>query len=224
MAGVFAALVAGAALAGDPEAFVSGAVKDCTECNLAWRDLQERNFQRTKLDRAILKGANLEKASLFRATLLRADLSGAKLSGANLNAIDAKWSNFSGADLTEALMFEADLSSADLTGANLKSARLGRARLNQAVLEGANYIGVGPTFPSGTKQFSQFMGTELLRSVQAEIRLPAFAIGGITWKNLPEVLATGFTRIAVSGAITAADDPASAARELMAALKARGDR
>jgi len=91
----------------------------------------------------------------------------------------------------------------------------------EAVLDGANYIGVGPTFPSGTKQFSQFMGTELLRLVQAEIRLPAFAIGGITWNNLPQVIATGFTRIAVSGAITAADDPAAATQELMAALKSR---
>ena len=34
----------------------------------------------------------------------------------------------------------------------------------QAVLDGANYIGVGPTFPSGTKQFEQFPGVELLRA------------------------------------------------------------
>jgi thiamine-phosphate pyrophosphorylase len=88
----------------------------------------------------------------------------------------------------------------------------------QAVVDGANYIGVGPTFASGTKQFSQFTGTELLRSVQAEIRLPAFAIGGITSHNLDQVLAAGFTRVAVSGAIAAAD-PAAAARQLLAALE-----
>ena len=80
-----------------------------------------------------------------------------------------------------------------------------------AVLDGANYIGVGPTFPSGTKQFAEFTGIELLRAVQAEIRLPAFAIGGITEENLPQVLATGFRRVAVSGAIADADDPAAAA-------------
>ncbi len=90
----------------------------------------------------------------------------------------------------------------------------------RAVFDGANYIGVGPTFASGTKQFSQFTGTELLRSVQAEIRLPAFAIGGITAENLPQVLATGFTRVAASGAITDAKDPAAAARQLLAALDA----
>ena len=89
-----------------------------------------------------------------------------------------------------------------------------------AVLDGASYIGVGPTFASGTKQFSQFTGTELLRSVRAEIQLPAFAIGGITMENLPQVLAAGFTRVAVSGAISGTKDPAAAAGEFLAALPA----
>jgi thiamine-phosphate pyrophosphorylase len=84
----------------------------------------------------------------------------------------------------------------------------------QAVLDGANYIGAGPTFPSGTKQFEKFPGLELLRAIAAEIRLPAFAIGGITPANLPQVLSTRITRAAVSGAITSAPDPAAVVREL----------
>jgi thiamine-phosphate pyrophosphorylase len=84
----------------------------------------------------------------------------------------------------------------------------------QAVLDGANYIGVGPTFPSETKQFDQFPGLELLRAVAAEIRLPAFAIGGIGPENLAEVLQTGIGRVAVSGAILDAPDPAVAALAL----------
>jgi thiamine-phosphate pyrophosphorylase len=52
--------------------------------------------------------------------------------------------------------------------------------------------------------------------VAAEIRLPAFAIGGITRHNLPQVLATGFCRIAVSGEIASASDPAARAAELLA--------
>ncbi len=88
----------------------------------------------------------------------------------------------------------------------------------RAVLDGANYIGVGPTFSSGTKRFEQFPGVELLRKVAAEIRLPAFAIGGIGRENLDEVLAAGFGRIAVSGAVTAADAPAEAAQELLKRL------
>ncbi len=88
----------------------------------------------------------------------------------------------------------------------------------QAVLEGANYIGVGPTFPSGTKHFEQFPGLELARTVADEIRLPAFAIGGITLENLPEVLSTGLCRVAVSGAITRAADPGAVVRQMLAVL------
>ena len=92
----------------------------------------------------------------------------------------------------------------------------------QAVLDGANYIGVGPTFPSETKGFEQFPGIALLQAVAAEIRLPAFAIGGIDRENLGEVLAAGFSRIAVSRAVTSADDPSFAARQLFDALNADG--
>lgn len=84
-----------------------------------------------------------------------------------------------------------------------------------AVLDGANYLGAGPTFPSQTKAFDQFAGLDYLRQVAAEILLPTFAIGGITATNLADVLASGISRIAVGGAVTNASDPASAARELL---------
>jgi thiamine-phosphate pyrophosphorylase len=89
----------------------------------------------------------------------------------------------------------------------------------QAVIDGANYIGVGPTFPSGTKNFAAFTGMELLCGVAREIRLPAFAIGGITPANFSQVLAAGFTRVAVSGAVTTAADPATASRDLLKLLR-----
>jgi thiamine-phosphate pyrophosphorylase len=90
----------------------------------------------------------------------------------------------------------------------------------QAVFDGANYIGVGPTFPSATKRFDNFPGLDLLRAVAAEIRLPAFAIGGINADNLSEVAAAGFTRIAVSNAVTGAASASTAARQLLARLDA----
>ena len=93
---------------------------------------------------------------------------------------------------------------------------LGQAR--QAVLDGADYIGVGPTFASETKQFERFPGLALLREVSGQIRLPAFAIGGIDNRNLPAVLETGFTRMAVSGAVAGAEDAPAAARRLLATL------
>lgn len=90
----------------------------------------------------------------------------------------------------------------------------------QAVLAGADYIGCGPTFPSRTKTFTAFPGLEFLQQVRREISLPAFAIGGVGSENVSDVLATGFRRIAVAGAVTAADDPASVARWLKQQLTA----
>lgn len=83
----------------------------------------------------------------------------------------------------------------------------------QAVLDGADYLGVGPTFPSVTKQFAHFPGLEFVRQAAAEISLPAFAIGGIALDNVGDVLRAGMQRVAVSGAVGSASDPAAAVRE-----------
>ena len=92
------------------------------------------------------------------------------------------------------------------------------AQARQAVLDGANYIGVGPTFPTQTKTFDHFPGLEFLREVASQISLPTYAIGGITIENLPDVLETGTTRVAVSGGIHRVDDPIGAVREMRAML------
>jgi thiamine-phosphate pyrophosphorylase len=88
----------------------------------------------------------------------------------------------------------------------------------QAVLDGADYLGVGPVFPSQTKQFASRPGLEFVRQVADEISLPWFAIGGINCQNLPELQNTGASRVAVSHAICSADDPESAARGLRSSL------
>ncbi|REK18504.1 MAG: thiamine phosphate synthase [Planctomycetota bacterium] len=87
-----------------------------------------------------------------------------------------------------------------------------------AVLDGASYIGVGPVFPSSTKPFEEFVGVELVGQVAAEIRLPAFAIGGVTRDRLAEIQQAGLDRVAVSGAVAAAVDPADEVRQLIAQL------
>jgi thiamine-phosphate pyrophosphorylase len=88
----------------------------------------------------------------------------------------------------------------------------------RAVLDGANYIGCGPMFPSATKSFSTFSGTEFLAAIANEISLPAFAIGGITLQNVPQVCAAGIRRIAVQGEIAAAKEPAAIVQQLMRAI------
>jgi thiamine-phosphate pyrophosphorylase len=94
---------------------------------------------------------------------------------------------------------------------NIKQAR-------QAVIDGANYIGVGPVFPSTTKTFDSHVGLELIGEVAEEIKLPAFAIGGITGDNIEDVVKAGFIRVAVSAAVSAADNPMSAAKQLKSVL------
>ena len=90
----------------------------------------------------------------------------------------------------------------------------------QAVLDGANYLGVGPTFRSGTKSFDEFAGLDYVRQVASEIALPSFPIGGIDLTNVGEVVAAGARRIAVSGAICRAERPVAVAAELVERLLA----
>jgi thiamine-phosphate pyrophosphorylase len=90
-----------------------------------------------------------------------------------------------------------------------------------AVLDGADYLGCGPTFPSSTKQFDSFPGLAFLRAVAAEITLPAFAIGGIDESNLKDVMQTGIHGIATAAAIVEAPDACAAASRFRAVLATR---
>ena len=89
----------------------------------------------------------------------------------------------------------------------------------QAILDGADYLGVGPVFASRTKRFEEFAGLEYVRSVAAGISLPAFALGGIGLENVESVLAAGARRIAVSSEICGADDPERVAARLKESLR-----
>jgi thiamine-phosphate pyrophosphorylase len=88
----------------------------------------------------------------------------------------------------------------------------------QAVLDGADYIGCGPTFPSTTKTFDSFAGADFLKQVARQITLPAFAIGGVGPENLAQVIDAGFLRVAVSSAVTQSEDPAASAKRLLVLL------
>ena len=92
------------------------------------------------------------------------------------------------------------------------------AQARAAVLDGANYLGAGPTFVSRTKTFDAFAGLDYLRGMSAEIRLPTFAIGGITAGNVRDVMEAGVRRVAVSGAVVDTVEPAVAARDLIGIL------
>jgi thiamine-phosphate pyrophosphorylase len=87
-------------------------------------------------------------------------------------------------------------------------------QVRQAVLDGATYIGVGPAFPSATKQFAEFPGIAFVREALAETTLPAFVIGGVNANTLGEAVAAGARRIAVSQAVAKSETPRAAAMQL----------
>lgn len=78
---------------------------------------------------------------------------------------------------------------------------------------GADYLGIGPfRFTTTKKNLSPVLGLEGYRNIkqqmiEADIILPAVAIGGITVEDIPAILATGIEGIAMSGAILQAHDP-----------------
>ena len=94
-----------------------------------------------------------------------------------------------------------------------------RAEVAAAKRRGATYIGLGPMFPTETKELGRApRGAALLREVVGVTDLPLFPIGGITAANAAELVAAGATRLAVSAAICAAEDPRAAAAGLRAIL------
>ena len=86
---------------------------------------------------------------------------------------------------------------------------------------GADYIGCGPFRHTTTKKnLSPILGLEgyagIIRRMEEEgISLPVVAIGGITRTDIPAILQTGVTGIALSGTILRADNPVEETRRIL---------
>ena len=86
---------------------------------------------------------------------------------------------------------------------------------------GADYIGCGPfRFTTTKKNLSPILGLEGYRSIvsqmkEAGIHLPIVAIGGITFEDIPSIMATCVTGIALSGTILRADNPIEETRRII---------
>ncbi|HMO37375.1 MAG TPA: thiamine phosphate synthase, partial [Gemmatales bacterium] len=93
-----------------------------------------------------------------------------------------------------------------------------KQQLEKAIVEGATYVGIGPTFPSQTKNFEEFAGLNYVQQVASTTTLPAYAIGGITPENVESVVACGLRRVAVGNAITQAEDPRLVAQAIFQKL------
>lgn len=90
-----------------------------------------------------------------------------------------------------------------------------REEARRAEREGADYVGVGPIFATGTKpDAGEPIGLETLAGIVRAVSIPVVAVGGITCENVAEVMAAGAAGAAVASAVAGAEDMAAAARAL----------
>lgn len=83
-----------------------------------------------------------------------------------------------------------------------------------------DYYGVSPVFATATKHdTAPALGLDGLRAIRAQTRRPLVAIGGIQAENAAAVMSAGADGLAVVSALCAADDPAEAARMLLAQIR-----
>lgn len=97
--------------------------------------------------------------------------------------------------------------------------------VKQRVAEGADYIGLGPYRFTNTKQnLSPIVGLEGYEAIMEQVSIagittPIIAIGGIELNDISLIMTTGVHGVALSGALTNANDPAAELAQMYSALK-----
>lgn len=89
--------------------------------------------------------------------------------------------------------------------------------VEQALLaekQGADYLGVGAVFPTGTKLDAVEVGYDRLQEICKAVHIPVVAIGGITRENIIQLKGSGVSGVAVVSAIFASKDIEAATKEL----------
>lgn len=85
----------------------------------------------------------------------------------------------------------------------------------------ANYVGCGPfRFTTTKKKLSPVLGLEGYRNIVSKMKeqgidIPIVAIGGITAEDIPQIMQTGVTGIALSGTVLRAEDPVAEMRRII---------
>ena len=88
----------------------------------------------------------------------------------------------------------------------------------KAQAQGADYIGFGSVFETKTKPGRQAMDLDLLQKVIRQVKIPVFPIGGISRRNIGQLIPLGVTRAAVCRDILLASNPYESTKELKSLL------
>ena len=94
--------------------------------------------------------------------------------------------------------------------------------VEQALLaekHGADYLGVGAVFPTGSKDDADDVSYETLKAICEAVSIPVVAIGGISQENVSRLAGSGICGVAVISAIYAAKDIREAASKLKRATE-----
>jgi thiamine-phosphate pyrophosphorylase len=85
----------------------------------------------------------------------------------------------------------------------------------QAQRDGADYLGVGAMYATGTKDDAKIVSMDELKAIRQAVQLPMVVIGGINARTIPNFKGMGVEGIAVVSAIVAQQDVEGAARALL---------
>ena len=88
----------------------------------------------------------------------------------------------------------------------------------QAEKDGADYLGVGAVFPTGSKDDADDVSHDTVQAICEAVSIPVIAIGGISKDNVGQLAGLGLDGIAVISAIYAADDLKAATEDLKARM------
>jgi thiamine-phosphate pyrophosphorylase len=92
------------------------------------------------------------------------------------------------------------------------------AQAQAAEREGADYIGFGPLFPTGTKPTAKAIGLTEIRTLHEQVKLPIYCIGGVKLANLREILRAGARRVCIVSDLLLASDVARQTAEVKSTL------
>jgi thiamine-phosphate pyrophosphorylase len=96
------------------------------------------------------------------------------------------------------------------------------AQAHTAERQGADYIGFGPLFPTGTKPTAEAIGLAAIRALHEQVQLPIFCIGGVKLENLKDIMRAGAQRVCLVSDLLLAPDIAKRTAEVKSVLSFAG--